>query len=369
MRFRAVHTVAILALAAYAVGCHRSSAQSTPSGPTGPILAKLEITGPATLAPGATAAFTATATLSDGTRQDVTQKAGWTATPPSVLSMSSAGQVTGHEAGEAIVAAGVAAGRGINCCTASMTLLVLPPDTYRLVGRVLESNLGVVGASVTVLSGTGAGLSATTDSNGSYHLYGVAGPIQIKVTKAGYDDIAKTFTVTQNGTLDFPEAHQTAPIPSLAGTYTLTLTADPACLSGAPGKLFDFLQTPRSYSASIVQDGPALTVTLTDPSVLIRQNRFFGRVKPDGVDFFIGDGYVGYGIDDGVSEQLSSTEVFTFGGSAFVSLSGSAMTGTFTGTLEIYSVTPPATYRPAGSCPALQHQLALSRLAQPARRR
>jgi hypothetical protein len=271
--------------------------------------------------------------------------------------------VTGHATGDATIKVSL-----LNCCAASITLLVLPPDTYRLVGTVLESNAPLYGATVTVLKGTGAGLSVTTNGSGGYRLYGVAGPIQIKVRKPGYDDIVKTFTVTQNDTLDFPEAHQTAPIPSLAGSYTLTLTADPACVSGAPG-LFGFLQNPRSYSASITQDGPALTVTLSDSSVLTRANRFSGRVKPDGVDFVIGDGYVGYGIDDGVSEQLSSTEVFTFGGSASASISGSTMAGTLNGTLEIYSVTPPGIYHPSGSCPAFQHQLALTRLAQTTRRR
>jgi hypothetical protein len=364
-KFRALHIVAVLALAAHAVGCQASYTRTVPpTGPTSPFPVKLEVTGPASVAPGATVAYTATAVLNDGTRQDATQKAGWTANPSSVLTISNPGQVTGHATGDATIKVSL-----LNCCAASITLLVLPPDTYRLVGTVLESNAPLYGATVTVLKGTGAGLSATTNGNGGYRLYGVAGPIQIKVSKPGYDDIVKTFTVTQNDTLDFPEAHQTAPIPSLAGSYTLTLTADPACLSGAPGLLFDFLQTPRNYSASITQDGPVLTVTLTDSSVLAGRNGFVGRVRPDGVDFTLGDGYFGYGVDDGVSEQISSTKVFTFGGFVSAAISGSSVAGTFNGTLEIFGMTSPGIFTSAGSCPSVQHRLTFTRMAQPARRR
>ena len=373
VRVHALHTVAVLGLAAYAMGCQRSSTQRqpfTPGTPTAPAIFKLEVTGPARVAPGETVAYTATGILTDGTKQDVTLKAGWSAIPSSVLTISNPGQVTGHATGDATLVVSLPE-PGIGCCTAGMTLLVLPADTYRLVGTVLESNLGVDGATVTVLSGTGAGLSATTDANGNYRLYGVAGAIRIKVSKPGYDDIVKTLTVTQNDTLDFPEAHQTAAIPSFAGTYTLTLTADPGCPTTPKyvAALPDDFRQPRSYAVSVTQDGPALTVTLTDPAIMPKENHFTGRFAPDSFEFQIGWGYFGYGLDDGVAEQVSSTQWFVFGGQMHAERSGNAINARLDGALEVYTPSGLNNYTLASQCVASNNQMTLTPVAQPSRRR
>src|SRR5215471_2980557 len=288
----AFHAIAALGLVAVAAACH------SPTRPTQTVLkqgtqlyvTQLVIVPPTNVAPDQTVTFTATAKMSDGTSADYTQKVSWTASPTSVLTISSTGQATAHAAGDATVRAATVGIGGPSCCTATVQITVLPPNTYRLVGRVLESGLPVINASVVVVSGIGAGLSATTDNGGGYRLYGVAGPIQVKFSKPGYDAIVKAFTAERNDVLDFPEAHQTA-IPSLAGAYTLTLTADPACPetpSGTVGPLPDSLRQPRTYTASLAQSGPAVTVTLSDPSILPRENQFSGRLTPDGIDFKIG---------------------------------------------------------------------------------
>ena len=251
-------------------------------------------------------------------------------------------------------------------------MTVLPPNTFRLTGKVLESGLPVQGATVAVLSGVGVGLSTTTDWEGSYRLYGVAGSIQIKFSKPGYADIVKPFTSTQNDVLDFPEAHQTAAIPSLAGTYTLTLTADSGCPSSATrgaAALPDDFRQPRSYAVSVTQDGPALTVTLTDPAIMPKENHFTGRFAPDSFEFQIGWGYFGYGLDDGVAEQVSSTQWFVFGGQMHAQRSGNAINARLDGALEVYTPSGLNNYTLASQCVASNNQMTLTPAAQPARHR
>jgi hypothetical protein len=331
---------------------------------------KLSINAVYAIAPGQTVPFVATASMSDGTTQDCTRKVVWSAFPTSVLSIArDTGVATALAAGDVTIAATY--GTGGPGGQAQITRTVLPPNTYRLTGTVLESGLPVQGATIGVVSGIGAGLSATTDYDGSYRLYSVAGAIQVRFTKPGYDDIVKPFTATQDDVLDFPEAHQTAAMPSLAGTYTLTLTADPGCPTTPAGIAVlpaDF-RLPRSYAVSVTQDGPALSVTLTGSAIMPRENHFTGRVQPDAIAFDIGFGSFGNGLDDGVAEQVSSTQWFVFGGSVPAQRSGSVMTGHLDGALEVYTPSSPTTYTLAAQCVASNNSMTLTPVAQPARRR
>jgi hypothetical protein len=54
---------------------------------------------------GATSQFTATATLSDGTTEDVTSLATWSSSDPGAASVSAGGVVTGVGSGTAVVTA------------------------------------------------------------------------------------------------------------------------------------------------------------------------------------------------------------------------------------------------------------------------
>jgi hypothetical protein len=370
MTLRTVVAAIAAVVAGLVAGC------SHPTGPTGMPngtsvgVVKLTITPPDAIAPGQTVSFVATASMSDGTTQDYTRKVAWSANPTSVLTITrDTGQATGQSVGDVTIEAFVPTPA---CCHAQITMTVLPPNTFRLTGKVLESGLPVQGATVAVLSGVGVGLSTTTDWEGSYRLYGVAGSIQIKFSKPGYADIVKPFTATQNDVLDFPEAHQTAAIPSLAGTYTLTLTADSGCPSSATrgaAALPDDFRQPRSYAVSVTQDGPALTVTLTDPAIMPKENHFTGRFAPDSFEFEIGWGYFGYGLDDGVAEQVSSTQWFVFGGQMHAQRSGNAINARLDGALEVYTPSGLNNYTLASQCVASNNQMTLTPAAQPARHR
>jgi hypothetical protein len=368
MRTLIAATVAVMV--GFVSGCsHPTGPTGTPNGKAVSMVA-LKIIPPDSIAPGQTVSFVATASMSDGTTQDYTQKVAWSALPNSVLSITrDTGVATALTAGDVTISAVF---QTLPCCQAQIMRTVLPPNTYRLTGKALESGFPVQGAAIAVLSGVGAGLSATTDSDGAYRLFGVAGPIQIKFSKPGYDEIVKPFTATQNDVLDFPEAHQTAPMPSLTGTYTLTLTADPACPtipSKSVAALPDDFRQPRSYAVSVTQDGPGLTVTLTGSAIMTGENQFTGRVEPDAIGFQIGWGYFGYGLKDGVAEQVSSSQWFVFGGNVYAQRSGSAMTGQLNGALEIYTPSSPTSYTLGAQCVASNNTMALTPVAQPSRRR
>jgi hypothetical protein len=364
-----VAAVAMAVLAGVVANCgdHTTGTSNVPTAPTTPIVG-FRIDGPPTIAPGQTVQFAATATLSPGTTADYTQKVSWNASPSSVLTIThDTGQATGQSVGDATISA---AFQTLPCCQAHVLVTVLPANTYRLTGKVMESGFPVQGARITVQSGVGAGLAATTDDGGVYRLYGVAGPIQIKFSKLGYDDIVKSFTAAQTDVLDFPEAHQTAGIPSLAGAYTLTLTADPACptvLAGGISPLPDDFRQPRNYAASLTQDGPSVTVTLTDPQMVRGQNQFTGRVEPDAIEFQLGSPYYSYDLTELIAERLSATQEFAFAGYLQAQQPGSAITGRLVGALAIVTMVTP--YFTSGLCTASNHQVTLTRVAQPARHR
>ena len=94
----------LAALAAAAVGCG-SSTTPTPIPTSNLTVSALSVAGPATVAPGATAQFTASARMTDGSTQDYTTKVTWRSGNVSMLTITSTGQATGQVSGETIVQA------------------------------------------------------------------------------------------------------------------------------------------------------------------------------------------------------------------------------------------------------------------------
>ncbi len=127
----------------------------------------IRVGGPATVAPGATAHYTATAESSDGSSKDVTAGALWSPTYSETWDpMSRAGFALYFESrrgrrpalrGERRIYARYEEKVG------TMNVLVLEPGTFKLGGGVSDSSGGMIsGVTVEVLSGTGKGLKATT---------------------------------------------------------------------------------------------------------------------------------------------------------------------------------------------------------------
>src|SRR5215831_14349793 len=195
----------LAALTAIVAGC-------SPSGPSGQTqtqiqtrsVASVSIAGPSTIAPGATAAFSATAHLSDGSTQDFTAMATWRTDNSRILTISSTGQATAGISGDAQVTAVVPPK------TATVSVTVIPPGTFRLTGTVTESKLPVSNATVAVTSGIGTGLSTTTNGDGQYRIYGVAGNIEITVSKDGYTPTVQTVVVTTSSVVDVSVSQSSA---------------------------------------------------------------------------------------------------------------------------------------------------------------
>jgi len=284
-----------------------------------------------------------------------------------VLTISETGEALALARGDAHVSAYIPSGCGLGC-SGETVVVILPPNTYRLTGKVLESGLPVQGATATVIGGSDSGLSSTTDYQGQYRLYGVAGSVQIKVAKSGYEDVAKAVTVTADDVLDFPEARQAGAIPLLSGTYSVTLQADNDC-STAPSAYNTPPLPPdgrqrRIYSVQVDQDGPSVSVSLPAPQFAAPSNHFSGRIHPGTVEFVFGDGYLYYGPDDAITERLSATQAISFQGFVHAARSGSALIGPLDGAIQLFEISDSGSGRPIhkliGQCRAPNHRFTMT---------
>lgn len=360
MRFLAAAAAALVIVVGIAA-CQRSGTAPSPATPPRRAsVVSLAIHGPERLAPGETAQFTAVAKMSDGSTEDYTQKVSWVADPRDVLSIvRTTGVATAGASGDAVTWADAST----YCCgIVRMAVLVMPPNTHRLTGRVQESGLPVQGATVSVLSGVGSGLSVATNYDGQYRLYGVAGALQIRVSKPGYVDLLKEITASGNDVLDFPEARQTQAVPSMAGSYLLTLQPDSVCSTASPDQrpapLPPDIHRARSYAVQVTQNGPALQVAGPGPSFVPPSDRFDGRATPDGVEFLLGNGYLGYGPDNAFTAYISPTQAISYEGQVYATRVGSAVVGRLDGEIQFFEIS--GITRVIGACRGGNHRFSLS---------
>ena len=362
---RPIAAVGLLFVALSSAVCHKSSGPPTAPSSAPPGTARsIVIQGPTRIAPGETVQFTAIATLGDRTTRNYTKDVKWGVSPRGVLTISETGEAVALARGEAHVFAHLPSGCGA-ACSPQTVVLVLPPNSYRLTGKVQESGLPVQGATATVIGGSDSGLSATTDYEGQFRLYGVAGSVQIRVAKPGYEEMAKAFTVAADDVLDFLEARQIGAIPVVSGTYAMTLEADHDC-STAPSAynvppLPPQARPRRTYSAQFAQDGPMLSVSLPPPQFAAPSNQFSGRIHPGAVEFVFGDGYLYYGPENAITERLSATQAISFQGFIRAERAGSALIGPLDGVIQMFEVSdriPP--YRLIGQCRAPNHRFTLT---------
>ena len=225
--------VALMTVALSSFACHKNSSPPTaPSSAPAAAVTSMVIQGPSRMAPGDTVQFTAIATFGDRTTRNYTKDVKWVGFPGKYFTISETGEAVALAPGDAHVFASVPSGCGSRC-SGQTAVVVLPPNTYRLTGKVLESGLPVQGATATVIGGSDGRLSSTTDYEGQYRLYGVSGSVQIAVAKSGYEDMAKAVTVTADDVLDFPEARQIGTIPLVSGTLRADAASGQRLFDGA----------------------------------------------------------------------------------------------------------------------------------------
>jgi Carboxypeptidase regulatory-like domain/Bacterial Ig-like domain (group 2) len=287
----------------------------------------LTITGPARLAPGATEQFTATAQYSDGTTGDVSARANWFVYPTTVLQHAGGGRFHANAPGDAFVSAYFSP-RG-----ASFQALVLPPDTFKLSGTVKDISGGQENILVEVLSGTGAGLKAKSDSAGKYALYGVAGTVQLRVSAAGYDTQEATVDVNNNAERDFTLNTTSQPV-DVAGTWTLVFRTSSACSSSWPQVVRE-----REIPTTMTQQGTRLTFRFTGPSIQSSfSNYSSGRIA--GKDFLMTLSFDDYYRLYGIMDRPTPTDwVGIYGTAEGVATSPTLISGSFAGTFDYYTST------------------------------
>jgi hypothetical protein len=311
--------------------------------------------------------------MADATSRDISTKVVWRTSSGSVLTISTAGLATTRVNGETIITASSGA------ATASISVMVVPPGTYRLAGTVRDADQTVAGASVRVTSGQGAGASALTDSRGQYVLYGVAGEVELTVTRQTYTTVTHQVVVERDDVFDITD-FSVAGVPKIAGTYALTITAGADCApypAGMPRPPASELQ--RTYAATVTQSGANVTVTLSGADFAIQNglgNQFFGNFSNGYLSFSLrntgGDYY--YTVNTvgrpDVVERVSSGHLLAIWGYVYTPASpGGIDAGLWGGFLEFDPASGGSPTKPVSSCYSDHNRFQLTPVSDTMRRR
>jgi hypothetical protein len=175
-----------------------------------------------------------------------------------------------------------------------------------------------------------------TDASGAYRIYGVAGAIELTVSKPSYATIRQTATITSNTVLTL-QLLAASPLPQFAGTYTLQITADPACTAVSGLEAFPNSAMVRRYTATF-DESSGLEGRLSGANFLPDKNLIFGTVLPDGAAMDVNHlDYYGssfYPPPD-FAEILPDGDAYCPSGSITLTASGQDFVGFLVGVLSI----------------------------------
>ena len=322
-----------------ALGCS-DPGSLLPTTPSPPGVAGLELTGPSAIAPGQTVQLLANIRLADGTMKlpSPGTPVQWFSSNNSVLRVTAGGlAMGGPSVGEARIFVNVGTGQATR--SSSKDFVVVPEGTFRMVGTVVEADypsVSVLGAKISVSPG---GLSYITGFDGSYRLYGVPANAVITVTKAGYKTTTQSVQLNGHSTQNFGLAIDGTRV-MISGPYRLTIDATGSCFGGPPLSVANMR---RTYDATVTQNGPDVTVQLTEARFRLngnaRGNRFSGRAGADGVTFIL-DGfdpyYYYYGLSPypSVVERLADSTYLVPQGTITATGSGATFSGALNGSVS-----------------------------------
>ena len=256
--------------------------------------------------------------------------------------------------------------------TANQNAIVLAGTVVDNIWRPLA------GARVEVLDGPNAGLSVITAANGSYRLIGeFDSSTRFRATSSQHRERTlpmppRCATCNPNWWLHFSLETEAASV-DLAGAYSLTFVADPACTTLPE----EFRQ--RTYPATVrpinTENTGQFNVSVMGGGLLAGYDTFFVGVAGDAVAAYLGD----FHGSPGVADRVTATTVLGFDGSA--TATGVADTATVVATLDgtisycelrgeptaRYSTCLPG---PANVlCTSANHQLIMQRTASASRSR
>lgn len=259
--------ISSLILASCGGGSSSSSGSTTPTTPTATVNS-ITVTGPSGSAkPGDSAQFTATAAMSNGTSQTVTNQATWQSANSGVATISSSGLVVAVAAGDTDIRAtyqGVT-GTAHVTVTAPTPPAPPPPTTLGVCGTVKEDSGSALVASATVIVKDTSN-TTTSDAVGKYCLsVGSTGRIVLRATKSGYDIAEQDVNVTGNMTADIPMHKQSSPSPT--PTPTPTPSPSPAPTPSPNGPICNAAAYPLTAPCGVP------TAVCADGTLSCAQNR------------------------------------------------------------------------------------------------
>jgi uncharacterized protein YjdB len=239
-----------------------------------PALASIAVSGAATsIAVGGTDQFTATATYSDGSSQDVTATASWSSSTPSVASISAAGLATAASAGSTTISASLngVSGSTTLAVTGITSIAVTPASASFAVGGTQQFT-----ATATYSDKTTADVTATATwkssntalasiSSGGLAKGVAAGSPTISASLAGKTgSVTATVTVAPGNTANVTTWHYDNNRSGLNPNETTLTPANVA--SNRFGKLFSYLVDGYAYAEPLIMSN--VTIKGTTHNVL-----------------------------------------------------------------------------------------------------
>lgn len=338
-------------LASFLAACDNPSRPSPLPGQ--PSVFRLEIAGPDSVPPGGAQQLKATAYFTTGPVRDVTAEVSWTSSDSTIVSVSSSGLATGRERGETDIRA------SYSQLASTKRLMVLPPGTFKLSGRVQDANLDVTDARVEVTAGSATGLS-TLSKDGRYALYGVSGPTQLTVSKDGYQSRVENIDVNVHRTLDIFVVPLGPPWDP-SGTYTLTIGVAPECRSTLPAELWA-----RTYKAvlTLYSPNPRFVNVSLEGAAFVSLNYWFwtGRIGENSVTFENVDYYGPALVQNFAESKFFFIESQRFSpAKAVVTRSPSSLEGPLEGTIEVGEGAVWYTSTRTAQCSSTNHRFTFTR--------
>jgi hypothetical protein len=282
--------------------------------------------------------------------EDVTSTVQWRSSSTTLV-VRPGGFATATARGEATVTA------SLQGMTATREVMILEPGTFRLSGTISTPGIPYSGATIEVIDGNGAGLNGTFWR--SYALYGVAGPVRIRVSAEGFELVTRDVTVLGHTVVDL-DLRPTTEASLIAGVYSLTMSASPACSERLPEWLrqrsFDVIVTVESSEFRV--RFMSSTLDETHGEWIFPASLWNERLKLD----------LPYGrpfVDGMLLEDLRAAKYFALSGTITATAAKTELRGAFDGRFALYDGSSPGRLQETAACQDSAHEAVFRR--QPGR--